>query len=358
MPLTILLLEDTDTDAELVERALRRGGLDFRLRRVDSESAFRSELGGWRPEVILADYRLPGFSGLDALRIAREHDREVPFLIVSGTLGDEKAVEVLKLGATDYILKDRLSRLVPAIERALDDNRQRGEQRSVEAQLERARRMDSLGRVAGTIAHEMNNVLMTMESATARLRDAPDRRTAAAVADQIMTAVKRGQRVTEEVARYSTPVAPNTAAVDLTAWLKAYVRELHAFTGERVVIDLDLAASGLSAAIDVRQIEQVMVNLASNARDAMAEGGRLVIGLRRTTQAGRPYAEITVTDSGSGMTPEVLARLFEPLFTTKRSGTGLGLFVSYGMVKAQGGDLYVDTTPGVGTTFHLLLPAA
>lgn len=358
MTLAILLLEDTDSDAELVERALRRGGLDFQLRRVETEGAFRSELGNWKPDIVLADYRLPGFSGLGALEITREHDREVPFLIVSGTLGDEKAVEVLRLGATDYVLKDRLSRLVPAIERALEENRQRREQRNAEAQLERARRMDSLGRVAGTIAHEMNNVLMALESAIVPLRERPDGRTAAAVAEQIMNAVRRGQRVTQEVARYSTPVAPETAVVDLTAWLKVFVRQLHAFTGEHVVIDLDLAAGVLPAVIDVRQIEQVIANLASNARDAMAEGGRLVIALRRVTQAGKAYAEIVVADSGSGMTAEVLSRLFEPLFTTKRRGTGLGLFVSYQMVKAQGGDLYAESAPGVGTTFHVLLPAA
>lgn len=358
MSLTILFLEDTDADAELVERALRRGGLEFELRRIDAEEPFRRALNTAAPDIVLADYSVPGFGGLEALRITREHDPDLPFIVVSGTLGDEKAVEVLKLRATDYVLKDRLGRLVPAIERALEEKRQRRQQRTAEAQLERARRMDTLGRVAGTIAHEMNNVLMAIQSAVPPLRESPNRWTAARIADQILIAVKRGQRVTEEVARFSTPIAPESSAVDLTAWLKVFARELHAFAGEEIVIDLDLPAGALEALVDVRQLEQVIANLASNARDAMPGGGRLVIGLRRTTQGGRDYAEITVTDSGSGMSPDVLGRLFEPLFTTKRHGTGLGLAVSYQMVTAQGGDMYAESIPGIGTTFHVLLPAA
>lgn len=182
------------------------------------------------------------FDGLTALRIAREIEPDLPFIIVSGTLGDEKAVEVLKLGASDYVLKDRLGRLVPAIERALQDRQQRVEQRHVEAQLERARRMDSLGRVAGTIAHEMNNVLMSIQTALPPLREAPDRRSAERIADQIFISVKRGQRVTQEVARFATPISPDIAVVDLTAWLNGYVAELRAFAGELVAIDTDVAA--------------------------------------------------------------------------------------------------------------------
>jgi two-component system cell cycle sensor histidine kinase/response regulator CckA len=356
--LKILLVEDTDSDAELVERALRRGGLDFELRRIETEEPFRSELQSWKPDVVLADYKLPQFDGLTALRLARAQDPDLPLLIVSGTLGDEKAVELLKLGATDYVLKDRLGRLVPAIERALQDRQQREEQRYAEAQLERARRMDSLGRVAGTIAHEMNNVLMSIQTALSALRESPDRHQAERTADQIQAAVKRGQRVTEEVSRFATPIVPQTAVADLTAWLKVFVAELRAFVGESVAVDTDVAANELRSAVDLRQLEQVITNLASNARDAMPEGGRLVIGLRRTSRTNHAYAEITVADSGSGMPPEVLARLFEPLFTTKRNGTGLGLAVSCQIVTAHGGDLYVESTPGVGTVFHVLLPEA
>ncbi|HEX7138019.1 MAG TPA: ATP-binding protein [Vicinamibacterales bacterium] len=357
--LKVLLVEDTDSDAELVERALRRGGLEFEMRRVETEKPFRAELDAWKPDVVLADYKLPQFDGLSALRIAQTHDPELPFLVVSGTLGDEKAVEVLRLGATDYVLKDRLSRLVPAIERALRERAQRQEQRRVEEQLERARRMDTLGRVAGTIAHELNNVLMSINMAVPPLRESPDRRTAERVADQILAAVKRGQRVTGEVARFTTPTKPETAVVDLTDWLKAFSTELQAFVGSRVVVETDLAVSSLPAAVDVRQLEQVMTNLAANARDAMMpQGGRLTIGLRRAVQAGRDYAEITAADSGSGMPPEVLARLFEPLFTTKRSGTGLGLAVSYQMITTQGGLMYAESTLGSGTFFHILVPAA
>jgi signal transduction histidine kinase len=292
------------------------------------------------------------------VRIAHEHDPEFPVIIVSGTLGDEKAVEVLKLGATDYVLKDRLSRLVPAIERAVRDRQQRAEQRQMAEQLERARRMDSLGRVAGTIAHEVNNVLMSMQTAVDLLRSQSDRWTHERIADQMLASIKRGQRITNEVARFATPISPRPEVVDLAAWLKAFAEELRNFVGGAITTDVQVPAGEFFATADLRQIEQVVTNLAANARDAMPHGGRLAVRLGRTAQAGRDYADLAVADTGSGMPSEVLARVFEPLFTTKRTGTGLGLAVSYQMVAAQGGDMRVVSAVGAGTVFHVLLPAA
>jgi signal transduction histidine kinase len=355
-PLRILLLEDTDSDAELVQRALRRGELAFDLRRVETEAAFTRELHAWNPEVVLADYRLPTFDGLAALEIVRLSDAGLPFIFVSGTLGDEKAVEVLKLGATDYVLKDRLSRLVPAIQRALSEYEQRAARRRIEAQLERTRRLDSLGRVAGTIAHEVNNVLMSIQMVMEPLRAAPDPGMAERVADQITLAVRRAQRVTTEVARFTTPVSPEVSVVDLKNWIETFAGEIRAFLGEKILLEVQVPPDAMNVNVDIRQIEQVVTNLASNARDAMDDGGQVRLDLRGVTQEGRRYAEITLTDTGSGVPPDVHARLFEPLFTTKRTGTGLGLAVSHQMVVAHGGLIYAESEPGVGTQFHVLLP--
>lgn len=121
MKLRILMLEDVPTDAELVERELRRAGIDFTSIVVEEREAFIHALDEFHPDLVLADYRLPAFDGLSALHIAREKSPEIPFLFVTGTLGEETAIESLKNGATDYILKDRLSRLGAAVQRAMKD---------------------------------------------------------------------------------------------------------------------------------------------------------------------------------------------------------------------------------------------
>ena len=117
----ILILEDVASDAELVENYLKKGGLSFVLKRVETREDFSRELDSFAPDIILSDYNLPQFDGLAALEIAKVKCPNVPFIFVSGVMGDELAVQTLKNGAVDYVLKDRLIQLVPAIERALRD---------------------------------------------------------------------------------------------------------------------------------------------------------------------------------------------------------------------------------------------
>ncbi len=117
----ILILEDVPVDAELMERQLKKGGLNFVSKRVDNREDFIAALSGFSPDLILADYKLPNFDGLSALEIKKEKYPDVPFIFVSGSMGDELAVETLKKGAVDYVLKDKLVQLVPSIERAFHD---------------------------------------------------------------------------------------------------------------------------------------------------------------------------------------------------------------------------------------------
>lgn len=131
----ILLLEDDATDEELIRRALRRGGISFTLTRVDTRSAFMDQIVRSPPDLILSDFALPGFGGMEALEMAREKCADVPFIFVTGSLGEELAIETLKEGATDYVLKHRLPRLVPSIHRALREARERSERKRTQEQL-------------------------------------------------------------------------------------------------------------------------------------------------------------------------------------------------------------------------------
>jgi signal transduction histidine kinase len=131
----ILMLEDDAADAELTRFALRKGGLSFSLSRVDTRDDYVRAIEKHPPELILSDYSLPGFDGHAALSIAREKCPETPFIFVTGTMGEEVAIETLKSGATDYVLKTRLSRLIPAVNRALREAHERAEHRRAEEQL-------------------------------------------------------------------------------------------------------------------------------------------------------------------------------------------------------------------------------
>jgi DNA-binding response OmpR family regulator len=132
VPLRILLLEDNPADAELNEHILRKAGLEFESLRVEDEAAYVAALENFRPNLVLADYKLPHFDGLQALKLLREKDADLPFIFVTGSMGEELAVESLHLGANDYLLKDRISRLPVAIERAMTEARQRAQLRRAE----------------------------------------------------------------------------------------------------------------------------------------------------------------------------------------------------------------------------------
>jgi DNA-binding NtrC family response regulator len=144
----ILILEDEAWDANLAQRLLLEAGLNLVAVVVDSKASFIEQMATFQPDIILSDYYLPGFSGREALKIAQELYPDIPFIIWSGVLGDEAAVELIKQGATDYVLKDRPARLPSVILRALAEVEQRARLAHLEAQLLQAQRLASLGKLA------------------------------------------------------------------------------------------------------------------------------------------------------------------------------------------------------------------
>ncbi len=239
--------------------------------------------------------------------------------------------------------------------------------RKLESKLDQANRLSSLGRLAATVAHEFNNVLMGISPFAEVLRRESLGERARAAVDQITRSVKRGKRITEDILRFTQPSEPVLVSFDGAAWLQAMAVEARSVIGPKYTIDVDVRDENLAVAGDVGQLHQSFINLILNARDAMAGGGRIRIGLARLADerydfAGveRPerFAHFTVEDSGHGMSPETLRHIFEPLFTMKKNGTGLGLSVARHVVTRHGGEIFVDSTIGAGTKFHLLIPLA
>lgn len=235
----------------------------------------------------------------------------------------------------------------------------------LEMDAERGRRIDSLGAVAATIAHEFRNVLMSILPFGEALARCPDEAVRKA-SGHILQAVQRGRTITEEIVRYTRPVEPAFETIALGQWLEAMAVELRGHVPKAVVLQIDCPSETLFIRGDAQQLGQVLVNLVINAKDAMPAGGNIRIIVRRCFSGDKlhfgalptldRYAHVEVRDSGTGMDADTLRRVFEPMFTTKRHGTGLGLAVVYQLVTRSGGHVSVESAPGVGTVFHLLLP--
>ena len=290
--------------------------------------------------------------------------REQPVLEQSMSLdGETKVIEGLKLpvadahGSQHYVL---------GIVRDIT------EQKSLENQLRQVQRMDALGRLTGGIAHDFNNILAIIVGNADLLREqAVEGSEAAEMTDEVLGAASHGAELVRRLLAFARKQHLDPVVLDLNERLPAITGLLRRTLGETVRLDVHPAADLWPALIDPTQVDDALVNLAINARDAMPEGGSLTIETANVVLdedyaahhvEGSPgeYVMLAVSDSGTGMSPDVIARAFEPFFTTKPEGkgTGLGLSQVYGWVKQSGGHIKVYSEVGHGTTIKLYLPRA
>ena len=256
-------------------------------------------------------------------------------------------------------LEDDGGRYVGAVSLVADTTerrRARAERERFEQRLQQAERLESVGQLAGGIAHDFNNLLAVILNYTYFVREQlPADSSARADLDEIRHAAERASELTHQLLVFSRRDAVRPTTLDLNEVVRDIGRLLERTLGERFSLVLDLAADQCLVAADPAQLEQVVINLVVNARDALPRGGEIRIATRRD----EGDVTLTVTDDGVGMEPEVVARAFEPFFTTKPkgAGTGLGLATVYGTVAQAGGHAEIDSTPGAGTTVRLQLPA-
>jgi len=231
----------------------------------------------------------------------------------------------------------------------------------LEAQFRQAQKMEAVGQLAGGIAHDFNNLLTVINTYSEMLLESlePDDSRREMLAD-IRGAGLRAATLTRQLLAFSRQQILQPKIVDLNELLLQLGKLLQRLLGEDVELRLELEPSLGRARVDVGHFEQAIINLAVNARDAMPDGGRLVLSTANATIAGEPFVRVAVGDSGHGIDESVRPHLFEPFFTTKGPGrgTGLGLAMVYGFVKQSGGHLEVDSEVGRGTTFNLHLPRA
>jgi PAS domain S-box-containing protein len=237
------------------------------------------------------------------------------------------------------------------------------EQMHLTERLRQAERVSSLGRLAASVAHEFNNILMGIQPfAEVILRSPAISEGLRNAATRIADGVARGKRVTQEILRFTRTPAPAVSVVEVAGWLATSYTDLVQLAGADVTISIE-AEGSMRMLADGQQLRQVLANFVTNARDAMPRGGTVTIraARREGRRAGdvEEYVHFAVTDNGNGMPPETLRLAFEPLFTTKPvGGTGLGLSIAQNIVQAQGGEIWAESTLGQGSTFHVLIPAA
>ena len=369
-PLRVLIIEDSEDDALLLERELTKNGYDLDSERVDTPEAMQSALASTTWDIVISDFVMPHFSGLDALRILQESRRDIPFIIVSGKIGEENAVEAMRAGANDYIIKGNLARLTPAIEREMRDVDDRSKCRRAEEQLLQAQKMEVIGQLAGGVAHDFNNILTVILGYCELLKMKPilDYSINEAI-EHISSAAERAAQLTHGLLAFSRKQVLDTKMVDLNEVVKHVEKFLVRIIGEDVQLKSIKNGVNLRVMADAGQIEQVLMNLATNARDAMPVGGTLTIetALQDIEELfvnchglGKPgrFGVISVSDTGIGMDEETRNRIFEPFFTTKEvgKGTGLGMAIVHGIVNQHNGFVYVYSEPGKGTTFKIFIP--
>ncbi len=376
-PLRFIHLENNPADAELIATTLRDAGIQCQLKQAQTREEFLAALRQEGFRLILAETAVPGFDGAAALSLARTLHPDVPFLFVSGTQGEEFAIDMMQHGATDYISKQRLGRLVPSIKRTLREldgrlERRRAEDalRVSEKQFRQAQKMEAVGRLAGGLAHDFNNLLtVIMGHSQVLLGELPSGSPIRAKIEEMQKAGERAASLIGQLMAFSRKQPLEPKILPLNSVVGNVESMLRRLIGEDIQLVIRPDPYNGHVTADPGQLEQVLMNLVVNARDAMPNGGLLAIETSQTELARTPmhhlhplplgqYVKLTVTDTGCGMNADVLAHLFEPFFTTKEEhkGTGLGLSTVFGIVTTCGGGIDVWSQVGHGTTFDLYFP--
>ena len=370
--LHILHLEDDAADSALVQEILEARGVHCELTRVDTEAAFRERLDEGGFDLILADYTLPSFDGLSALRLARERRPDTPFIFLSGTLDEEVAIESLKVGATDYVFKNRMSRIVSSVQRALREAAERAGRaqaekvlRATQAELAHAARITTMGEMAASLAHEVTQPLSAVIlNGNACLRwlsaEPPDLSEARKSVERIVRDATRTGEVIARIRALTGRTATEKERLDLNEAIEQVLVLLGAELRRNQVEVRTRLHPGLAPVLGDRvQLQQLLLNLFINANEAMsvvAERPRELV----VSSADHDLSQVVVSvrDNGAGLDPQLGDRIFDAFVSTKPGGLGMGLAICRSIVESHGGRLWAEADDGPGITFRFTIPKA
>lgn len=365
----MLLLEDNALDAELTLSALGEAGLSLEVDQVCSAEPFRQALLSRDYDVILADHKLPDYSGISALQVAQEITPATPFIFVSGTMGEDAALDALHHGASDYVFKSRLDRLAPSVMRAVREKNNFNRRIHSEQELQRIseamrqnQKMVSIGRIAATIAHETNNPLESVVNLLFLLRDEVSTQNGRRYVEAAERELSRVIEITRQTLHFyresNRPVDVKVGSL-VDEVLALYRRKI---TLKKISLLKDVASCHPLLALP-GELRQVISNVVVNAIDATPHGGQVRVRLKETCNwQGRRLRGIKflVGDNGCGIPRQSLRRIGDAFFTTKgQEGTGLGMWVTRGIVQKYNGRMHLaSSTAGHrhGTVISIFFP--
>jgi signal transduction histidine kinase len=379
-PLFILVLENDPADFELIARELTRFGFDARYERVETEDEFKARLHE-RPDVILADYSLAGFDNLRALELLKDTGMVIPFIVLTGAFGEDIVVECMKKGAADYLLKDRIMRLGPAIQRALEEGELRREKLRAENALqlknieleEQYRRAQAASRMKSVflanMSHELRTPLTGIIGFAEILVDGKvgtlDEQQRDFLQDILSNAKHLLGLINDvlDLARVESGMMPfRPDWVSVPELIRETIGGLRPLAAERMVaLNADIRMPADLVFIDPQKLKQVLLNYLSNALKFTPAGGRVTVYARIENGS---FLKVDVEDTGIGIAEENIALLFQDFhqldggLSKQTQGTGLGLALTKRLVEAQGGTVGVVSVLGEGCTFFARLPCS
>jgi signal transduction histidine kinase len=380
-PLRVLHVEDSRDDADLIRSQLERGGYSVHVLRVETADQMTAALREQAWDLVISDHSLPTFSAPESFALLQDTGLDIPFIMVSGTVGEDVAVEAMRMGVQDYLLKGNLQRLAVAVERELREAGLRAEQRRMREQLLIAERMAAVGTLAAGIGHEINNSLTALlgnmnvvREDVARAVEPIDRAGASADRTTPPSALELAGRLREPLAEaceaaervrliardlrvFSRSDEDARAPVDLRRVLDSAVRmAIHEIRNRAQLVRLYEDVPLVDA--NEARLGQVFLNLIVNAAQAIPEGKLENNTITISTRTERALVVASVSDTGSGIPSDVLPRIFDLFYTTKPIGvgTGLGLAICHRIVTGMRGEITVESAVNHGTTFTVTFP--
>lgn len=364
-PIRVLLVEDDAAQARLIEHLIRRATRRFEIECVDRLSLALERLNEGGLDVVIVDLGLPDSQGMATFDAVRRASPFLPAVVMTGTDCEELATEAVRRGAQDYIVKGHHSG--PTIARALQ---YAVERKRLEEQLRQSQKMEAVGSLAGGVAHEFNNLLQAIIGYTRyAMEGLPEQDLRYRDLSKAIDAAERAAGLTRQLLNFSRHDKPTKRNTNVDALIADVADLVAPLLGDRWRLEVDLPKEETTLFVDAGMVQQALMNLCINARDAMPDGGTVTITARSVRLSSTACAQIpgttpgdhillAVRDSGCGIPAELRERVLEPFFTTKEpgKGTGLGLAMVYSIAKQHGGNLRIESEDGVGSTFTLYLP--
>jgi two-component system, cell cycle sensor histidine kinase and response regulator CckA len=370
----VLLIEDNEDDAYLIrEMLMEKKDTGILLIWVDRLRSGLTRLAENASDLVLLDLSLPDSQGLKTLDLVQDCTQDVPIVVLTGLDDEVMANQAVRRGAQDYLVKGRLdgTLLARAARYAIERKQSERALRESEARLRQSQKMEGIGQLAGGIAHDFNNLLTVINGYSDMLLGevGVEQSFVRNGLDQIKEAGHRAASLTRQLLAFTRQQVLEPKILDLNESVSTMAKLLQRLIGEDIALLFRPHPALGRVKVDPGQIEQVIMNLAVNARDAMPGGGHLTIETMNV-EVGRldarqhpsiepgSYVMLKVRDTGCGMDADTQAHIFEPFFTTKGpgKGTGLGLATVYEIVKQSGGSIGVSSDLGQGTSFNIYFP--